>query len=243
MPLTSALRLALVLLLLPAAAHAETLRYDMTASGLEVARMELEIDETAVPAHARLSIRSKGLAAWIAGDYSTEMSGRTLMLENGEVRPSSFAVIYEKPDRTRQIELRYDADGTLDAIDIVNNDRSKDTEVPAELRAGTVDPLTAFLRLRQWVLSGPRQGESHEVAVFDGRKRADITATYAGSEDGTTRLAVSLVGRWGFEDGDRLVTLPGEPRKVIDVTVTREGYPLEISSAASRSDTRIRLDR
>ena len=53
--------------------------------------------------------------------------------------------------------------------------------MPAKLQDGTIDPLTAFLRLRTWL---PKRGRERRrtkkirLPIFDGRKRFDLEATY-----------------------------------------------------------------
>ena len=245
LPLVSALSKTCAASALPSSndASVERLSYSMRVAGVQIARIHLVLEPEGDRLSLRLSMRNKGVAVWLAGETITEMQARVLDDGTAPARPLGFTARYEKPDRTREIELRYDPAGDLESVEILNRGRPRESRVPAELQHGTVDPLTALVRLRAWLRSAPAAGDELALPVFEGRKRLDLNARYSGLFTDHI-LEVSLVGRSGFDAGDQLVTLPGEPRRWLHVRVssTASVVPISVSTGDASIQTVIELE-
>lgn len=90
-----------------------------------------------------------------------------------------FVGVYQKEDRTREIDIAYGDNGAIDAFALKKRGSVRIDAVPAGLAANTVDPIGAFLRARSW-LDQATVGSELAMSVFDGRKRYDTTLRYLG---------------------------------------------------------------
>ena len=223
------------------------LRYVMTLSGVVVGKLELRLVVEGDEARAWMRLENKGLAALFA-KIRTTMQGR-VRLAGGEPRPDEFHIRYEKPDRYRDIRLDFDERGELRHIAYVNNGRPRQSDVPAELRAGTVDPMTAFLRLQRWLAAAPTVGDRIRIPVFEGRKRLDVEVEYLGTVAAKRgagpplhRLRARLVGLFGFEDGYGFVGRPDGDPNWLDVIASEEPCPspLEVRGRSAFYEPEIR---
>lgn len=153
-------------------------------------------------------MRSQGLASLLGGRNETRM---TTLLQGASVdtiSPRQFEVVYDKPDRTRSIDIAYAANGDIENLIVRHNRNERPSPVPEELWAGTVDPLTAFSMVRAWAQTNPSD-DRMTIAVFEGRKRADLIA----NADAEGALSISMQAVFGFDESDTLLSLPGEPEK------------------------------
>lgn len=224
----------------------------MRLGGSLVARLHLAIDhERGDRSIGHLEFRPGGFAAWLGDGNRARMEAEVVVLD-GRPRPDRFHVRYDKPDRYRDIRIRYDpASGEIVELLYDNNGRRRESEVPAELRHGTVDPLTAFFVLQQWAADPARRpGDRITVPVFEGRKRLDILLEVpadATSEASGRRFRARLLGRHGFEDGYGFVEGTANAGRPVwlDVTVTRGPcpVPLRVRGAAGALEPSIELER
>lgn len=189
-------------------------RYGVSVAGIRIAELALRVAEGEGATRARLLWESAGLAAAWNGARS-ELNAAIRRNGTGEPLPQRFDSQLAKRDRERAVTIRYDAAGALVGIEIRSQGRRRDSEVPEALRVGTVDPLTAFERLRDWLKAAAegRAPDSITVPIFDGRKRLDLEARYVGrtrsAGDGEVHeLAVRLIGLFGFDEEDSLIQLP-----------------------------------
>ncbi|MCB1883068.1 MAG: DUF3108 domain-containing protein [Geminicoccaceae bacterium] len=195
--------------------------YLMEMNGIDVAGMRLSQVFLGDRVLMRLDLRTKGLARLFAGESRTTM--RTEASLAGRVpMPRRFEVRYAKPDRVREISLLYGGDGTIKALDLKSDGKAQPSEVPRALQLDTVDPLTAILRIQAWLRTGPALGAETVQRVFDGRKRLDAHARLAGEG----RLQTALVGLSGFDEKDKMATLPGDPPRWSEVTLDQGAWPL-----------------
>lgn len=209
------------------------LRYAMQLAGLQVASIALTVAPQAEATSSRLVIASEGLAA-LLGRNVTRMDATT---RPGD-RPDSFTARYEKPDRTRDVAVAWDSGGSVSRAVEIRRGRERPSEVPAEVRSGTIDPLTAVLRLRRW-LAEPATvaGAVVGLAVFDGRKRFDLEARRLDDRivggAALPRLEARLIPRFGFDARDGYLSWPGQPPRWFEVLVSADGRlaPLAIAEA------------
>ena len=217
-------------------------RYRMTLGGTEMARLDLTIRGEGEDRRLALDMINTGISAWFAR-IRTEMRS-TVAAVDGAALPVAFTALYEKPDRRREIRLEYDAEGRLASVRLVKNGRPKRSDVPPELQAGTIDPLTAFVRLQDWLRAPREEGDRILLGVFEGRKRLDLEAVYVapatvpyrGREVPGHRLRVRLTGLFGFDDGFGFVGRPDQEPVWLDVLTTDGDSPILIRAVGrSRS--------
>lgn len=170
--------LALFLALFAAPAAAEPLRatYGVQAAGLSVMEVRALLD-LARPGAYRIEtqVRPLGLAARLfPGEQTTRAEGR---LAADRPVPLSYATEGLWRGETRRVRIDY-RDG-LPAISVMEPPNEREREaVPPELARNTVDNLTAIVLLaRQSAETGRCDGEA---AVFDGRRRLDVTSRTEG---------------------------------------------------------------
>ncbi len=212
--------------------------YRMTLGGTEMAVLELEIRGEGEGRRLALDMSNTGISAWFSR-IRTEMRSTVLAAADGMALPVLFTALYKKPDRRREIRLEYDAEGGLASVRLVKNGRPKRSDVPPELQEGTIDPLTAFVRLQDWLRAPRREGDRILLGVFEGRKRLDLEAVYLASEEVEFRgrkvpghrLRVRLTGLFGFDDGFGFVGRADEPPNWLDVLTTAGEFPILVRAA------------
>jgi hypothetical protein len=163
----------------------------------------------------RMAVRAQGLAAFFSSTFNAFQT--LARIGGGAVRPVSFNAVQSKSDRERIVDIHYDAAGRITSFRYRNNGRESSGDVSAHDRAGTIDPITAFLRLRAWAM-GERSDAAPTLKIFDGRKRYDIEVSNQGSEtiqSGQRPIRARVVklvfiAHVGFEPGDTLMTFPGQ---------------------------------
>ncbi len=236
-PLGRSVLLALLMILPPTgplglqAAERCRFEYALRARGSEVGRILLE-QERLGSGRARvvLVIENVGFTR-LFGRRRMEMRG--IVRLRPEIRPLVYEGREDKPDRRRRITMRFDEDGRLVRFRYLNNGRERPSDVPPELQAGALDPLTAFVQLQRWVEGEPGAGSQLRIPVWDGRKRLDIEAVYlAGARlDGRAlyaRLRVRLHGLYGFEDGYGFVGGTAGPARWLEVLVDNGQCPAPV---------------
>ncbi|MDX6749490.1 DUF3108 domain-containing protein [Geminicoccaceae bacterium 1502E] len=227
-------------------------RYDVRVAGMTVADLALTISPEGSRARSTFVMRSRGLAA-LMSDAFTRFETLSRIAPDGTGEPAAFEAYHYKRDRTREISIRYGEGGALERVELVNQGRDKKSEVPVALQAGTVDPLTAFLRLRAWLPDAAlgRAPATRVIPVFEGRKRFDLEATWLRTERGKGaglpphhELKVRLVALFGFDRGDDLVSFPDEPQgrwlRVL-VQADRRLLPLLVETVNDRRPARVTL--
>ncbi len=171
-----------------------------------------------------LTLKNKGLARLFAGETETRMAAEVAL---DPPLPRAFDATYAKPDRTREIVLRYEPDGEIRALSLKSQGRERDSEVPPADQAGTVDPLTALVQVQAWLASEPAPDAEIVVPVFDGRKRFDVRLRHAGRDaERRPHVRAAIIGRVGFEPDDALVSMPSTPPTWLDVTFDAGPHPL-----------------
>jgi hypothetical protein len=171
-------RIALLACLLAAPAAAEPLRatYGVQAAGFSVMEVRALLDLARAGTYRiEAQVRPLGLAARLfPGEQTTRAEGR---LSPDGPQPLSYLAEGVWRGETRRVRLDY-RDG-LPAVAAMEPPNEREREpVPPELARNTVDNLTALVLLaRQSAETGRCDGEA---AVFDGRRRLDISARTEG---------------------------------------------------------------
>lgn len=225
------------------------LRYQIEVAGVQVGRVEVAAAAGREAADARVRFRIDGLLGLMDRERG-ELEARGRVDRDGRVVPAAFTSLFEKSDRRREVSIRYGRDGEVSELELRRDGRPRGTDVPEDLREGTVDTLTAFWRLREWLGDDRDEGR---VAVFDGRRRYDLLATRLGREaaelDGrevrAERVELTLVPRAGFDEDEKVFGNridPDEPwAELLVATDDGDGVPLSLTGRG-RMKWRIVLD-
>jgi hypothetical protein len=221
-------------------------RYAVQQRGLTVAEAALTLSTEGPILSTELLMETQGIVALASGAWS-RISGRS-RVEGDRIMPLDFDAYYFKRDRVREVTIGYAPGGGIARLSVVSNGKEKGSDVPASMRTGTVDPLTAFHRLRAWFPTavGGTGAATASQAVFDGRKRYDIEVAYDGpaawAEGNRERPAhavlVRLIALHGFDPDDRFMTFPGEEDgERLRVLVPADGreIPALVESQAGRN--------
>src|SRR5262249_36960273 len=169
------------LLVLAGSAHAGAagesdldLRYDVYYSVFRVLKIESRsrIERDAYDVHS--TMETVGLVGtFFPWTYRSEVQGR---IDRGRLAPDRFQSQSQFHGRIQQVELRYEgADPVVDKLqaftdDVLGKGLRRD-DVPPELRAGTIDPLTEITALAHDLAHG--EGCAGTRHVFDGIRRYD----------------------------------------------------------------------
>lgn len=196
------------------------LRYQMRFGGVQVgtARFTARVEEERVSLRLRTEIEGlMGLMASRSSDLRTE-----LIDDGAVIRPVRFRGREKREDRVREAVLRYDAAGAVETVELEQNGKERKSEVPVAARAGTTDMLTALWRVRAGLLDGGKEGS--RFAVFDGRKRFEVTARPRGDGAATDTIEVEIVpvSEGERDDEDR-------PLRIIATDLSRELVPRQVT--------------
>jgi Protein of unknown function (DUF3108) len=151
------------------------LKYDVYYSLLRLltieSRSKVEPDVYSLESH----METVGLiGTFFPWTYRSEVHGR---VDGAKLRPDVFSSHSEIRDRVQQVSLRYDKAGPqIDELtpfdnNVLGQEYTRD-EVPANLIAGTIDPLTEIAAMSQQLARG--EGCSGTRSVFDGLRRYDL---------------------------------------------------------------------
>lgn len=152
-------------------------RYQVATTGIAIGQAELALTGQGAAQSVGFSFENGSLLGLVEAS-STRMSGE-LALKGGEVTPRSYRNQFRKSDREREVRVTYGPQGAIDRFELLKGGEVRFAKIPAGLPAGTMDPLTALLRLRGW-LGSAMAGDVTELAVFDGRKVYRTSLRYQG---------------------------------------------------------------
>lgn len=204
-----------VCLLVPASGWAKgqdsfDLRYAMYLGGFHVADARLVYDADPKAYRSELRVETVGLAEALARYRGRAWNEGKRAGPDG-LRPRTYGFAQSTRRASRTADVTFDPK-TGSAIDATSTKRGKPDriEVPPKLWPGAIDPLSAFLRLRQ-ALAEPRgEGETLSARVFDGRRLYDVELEVLGREESridgrevpVLRTELSIDPIAGFDDGD-----------------------------------------
>lgn len=188
------------------------LRYALSLAGVPLAKLTLGHEIEGQHYRTGLDIDTIGLAGKLLGYHSESDAAGRVQKKRGLV-PRSYNLASETRKKTRTVRVRFDpASGDVIDLRITKRGKPGGTDVPPELQKGVIDPLSAFLRLREHA-AALRDGAdlpAFEAAVFDGRRRTDMSAHLLGRDSAVVagrtwpvlRLALSLTPLAGYDDDD-----------------------------------------
>jgi len=242
----STILLAMLLAAAPATADPgptprQDLRYAMYLGGLPVADLRLGHAVDGTVYDARLEIKTIGLVdAFVRYRGRVEVEGRRS--PDGELQPVTFESRYERRGTTRTSRVRFDPEtGAVTLVENRKRGRPQANDVPPDLWRDVIDPLTAFLALRQGLAQGSANGA--QTQVFDGSRRYDLEfevigrerVRRAGREWAARRALLTLIPVAGFNEND-VARAGGDDRMRIEVLLSDDEdlIPLEIRTLDTR---------
>lgn len=167
----------------PAEAAEEVLdlRYEMYFGGFHVADVDLEHERRSAVYAARIRIKTTGLAdVLVRYDGRAEASG--LVRPAGMLRPERYAFRYKSRKGGRRVGVDYDP-VSGNALEVASTKRGEKepSEVPTSLWQDVIDPLTAFMALRDRIRHARVDGDDgFQAQIFDGRRRYALAARIVG---------------------------------------------------------------
>ena len=175
------------------------LRYGLYWAGFQIATLELEHQIESTRYRSRLLIKTVGLVEKLV-HYRAKTLATGRLGDGDSLLPVTFRSEYRSRKKDRRSIVTFDP-ASGDVVEFENTKRGKpdDSEVPARLRKNVIDPLTAFLRIRDHVATAG-MGEAFRAQIFDGRRRYDLAAEVvgrdrawvAGRQQRVVRLAITL---------------------------------------------------
>lgn len=187
------------------------LRYGLYWGGVRLATIDLHHELEPGAYQAALSLETVGLVKKLT-KYRAEVSAAGQRERFGSLAPVTFSSKYKSRKKSRSAVIEFDPrTGDVIGLRIEKRGRPDGTDVPEELQHGVIDPLTAFLSLRDELRRARIDGRSSfEASVFDGRRRYDLQAEVTGRErvklSGRSwpaiRVRLDLLPIVGFDDDD-----------------------------------------
>jgi hypothetical protein len=160
------------------------LRYDVYYLVMRVLTIESRSRIDPATYDVRSTMETVGLVgSFFPWTYRSEVHGR---VDGGRLAPDLFQSRSEYRGRVQHVELRYDeGDPVVDGLEAFSGDvlgkGYRRDEVPPELRAGTIDPLTEITSLARDLARGEGCGGTRHV--FDGLRRYDTVYQDLGEQE------------------------------------------------------------
>jgi hypothetical protein len=175
------------------------LRYGLYWAGFQIATLKLQHEVAPAGYRAKLAIETVGLVEKLVR-YRARTLAKGELGPDGHLRPVAFSTEYRSRKKERRASVTFDpASGDVVEVRMTKRGKPDSSKVPEELRKNVVDPLTAFLRIREHVATAD-PAAPFVARVFDGRRRYELTArvtgrdraTVAGRDQAVLRLALTL---------------------------------------------------
>lgn len=233
------------------------LRMVMYMAGLTAGKMKLSVDFNDGDATSFLNLKSKGVVKLMTG-YKGRSEAKTTLPKEAWPMPVSYDSAYKTNKYDRKIEIRYNRnDGQITDLQTWKWGEPRSVDVPEALMQATIDPLTAILHFRHWILAlrgDPSTVRQQTFEVFDGRRRYRLSADileraeigYGGKDLPVFRLKVVLTPLAGFSSKDMLANWSSEDgERWIELAITDDDnpVPLLLEAKGGTLKTNILLER
>ena len=175
------------------------LRYGLYWAGFQIATLTLEHEIQSTRYRSQLLIESVGLVEKLV-HYRARTLATGRLGDGDSLLPVTYRSEYRSRKKDRRSIVKFDpASGDVLEFEITKRGKPDDSKVPEALRKNVIDPLTAFLRIRDHVATAVK-GEVFTAQIFDGRRRYDLAAEVvgrdrawiAGRDQRAVRLALTL---------------------------------------------------
>jgi hypothetical protein len=227
--------LAATLLSLAGSARAEDIVavYAVYWAGVPAGEIRLSLHDGAAAYRDQIEIRTSGLPALLSKFRATALAEGRLATDR-PAEPSHYNATYDlRNRRDRRISMHFVTRASALIAERGPDDTSRKPPLEEKFRSNTVDPVTAFNRVRGALRAARRVAHSSfTIPVYDGARRFDILGHILPKKDaseGTLRAELTLRPIAGFkgetsEDGDP----DSAPRKV-DLLVTDDTRMMPLS--------------
>jgi hypothetical protein len=173
---------SLLLMALPGPGSAEPLeaRYVAAVAGITVTEVVVLLDLQRSSYRIRTVLQTRGVTSLFGrGEQTTEAEGT---FRNAEPVPSRFVTVGVWRGRLRHIEIDYPPGASRPVLRVLEPPETPEERepVPLELSRGTLDPLSALVKLSRAVAETGRCDGT--AAIFDGRRRTDAVARTIGRD-------------------------------------------------------------
>jgi len=218
------------------------LRYEAWWGGLYAAELTLTLSDGGSEYEAEFSLGTRGLLDWLIG---LDLEATSTGVAGDGLTPEAYRSKYRSNSREGTTTIAFDSEtgeATVSRSVVFFEPREPETDnpdrpkVPADLRTGVLDPLSAFVeaidRLRRH--DDPAAVEPFTVAIFDGKRRFDMSGEMLGlmrhEVDGRTgdayKLRLTARPLAGFRERTRMLW----DDTAFDVYVSADGrfVPLQI---------------
>lgn len=173
----------LVLIWLASPAHAETSSfhavryYEVVWNGLHIGDMVAEVKEENGIYRTEIVLRSRDIVKLFSPYRNTATATSKYDTKNG-FTPVSFDNTVKLRKKSRQVTMHFAEDGALQTLAVVPPELpSRRPPVATSLLTGSIDPLTAPLRVREHLRAGKSK---FTTTIYDGRKLFAIHYTVHG---------------------------------------------------------------
>ena len=212
----------------------------MSMAGVTAGSLKLSIDPSGEQIESSLRMKSSGLFKLLTG-YKSRAEATSAFGSNGQApKPISYDSTYETKKSERKVLIRYDVrNGEITDLRSWKRGKPRNNRIPEDLRLATIDPLTAVLQLRHWILEGEdAKDTSRSFEIFDGRRRyrleADLldrrTIRLGDEARPALRFRVQMFPIAGFSKKDLLANWASEGgQNWIEMIVTDDANPLPVS--------------
>jgi hypothetical protein len=202
-------------------------------AGLPAAEIRLRMHDGDAAYHNEIEISTKGLPHLFT-NFRTTASAEGRVAAGRQAEPSRYDAVYDlRQRRDRHISMRFNPRGGAVIAERGPDDTSTKPPLAEVFRSNTVDPVTAFERIRG-ALRAPHHtpDSSFVIPVYDGARRFDIVGRIlpkADAREGARRLELTLRPIAGFkgetsEDGD-----PDTAPRKVDLLVTDDARAMPLS--------------
>jgi hypothetical protein len=207
--------------------------YAVYWAGLPAGEIRLRLHDGAAAYRDEIEIRTTGLPALLANFRATALAEGRLAADR-PAEPSHYDATYDlRKRRDRRISMHFVTRAGAVVAERGLDDTSRKPPLAEKFRSNTVDPVTAFNRVRGALRATPRASDgSFTIPVYDGARRFDILGHILPKKDaseGTIRAELTLRPIAGFkgetsEDGD-----PDTAPRKVDLLLTDDARMMPLS--------------
>jgi hypothetical protein len=202
-------------------------------AGVPAGEIRLRLHDGAAAYRDEIEIRTTGLPAVLSKFRATAFAEGHLAADR-LAEPSHYDATYDlRKRRDRRVSMRFVGRGGSVIAERGPDDTSSKPPLDEKFRSNTVDPVTAFNRVRDALRSRRGSGDgSFTIPVYDGARRFDILGRVLPKKDaseGTLRAELTLRPIAGFKGETSDDSDPDSAPRKVDLLVTDDGRMMPLS--------------
>ena len=200
--------LAAALSAAPAMAETITTPFVFDWNGIPLGNATLNYENNGNSYNASLDGTANGFSKiFVKMTTQTTSSGA---LNGTTVTPKRYDSAYQLKNKNKEVHLQWDGKSKLTRDEIIPaTDREKRPEVSSARKTGTMDALSAFWQMQNWLAPGSKlanAGATQDIKIWDGKRLFDLNVTNLRTvpwQEGTkkmnaTKLRFRRTGLAGF---------------------------------------------